>query len=222
MDWRQLPIYAIDFEGSRKSGVLEYGIAELHQSVIGHTRTRLCAAVHPPKAHESRCHRLYAQDLAGYAPFQDDFAIFSSLRKKGLLAAHNATVERRLLCDCWPHPGAVPNFAENGKLGAEWGPWIDTCTLYRRLYPKLPDHSLGFLLNAFSLTESLEKLAKARCPANRASPHCALYDALGAALLLQRLDTVWPVSSDSLSYLCKLSNSFGDFDNPQAGIPYLL
>lgn len=209
MDWRDIAIHAIDFEGSRKSGVLEYGVATLRGGNVEAARTRLCAPVRAPDAKETRCHRLDEEDLKGCAPFADDFGVFRALRADGVFAAHNAAVERRLLCDVWPHPGAVPDFLRGGGVHvADWGPWIDTCALYRRLYPKLPEHSLGFLLGAFSLADEMAALARAHCPENRNQAHCALYDALGVVLLLKRLDGVLPQSAGAMAGLCAMADPF--------------
>jgi len=210
MDWPEVPLHVIDFEGSRKSGVLEYGAATLQDGAITQTRTRLCKPAGPVAPGETRCHGLSADNLAEQPAFAEDFSFFRSLRQTGLLAAHNAVVERRLLSDLWPHPGAVPDFcAEEAPAAiAEWGPWVDSCALYRRIYPDLPEYALEFLIETFSLNDALEDLARAHCPEGRKQPHCALYDALGAALLLQRLQEDALTRTISLRQFCRLADPF--------------
>jgi DNA polymerase III epsilon subunit-like protein len=44
---------------------------------------------------------------------------------------------------------------------------------------------LGYLIDAFNLSKSVDHLASKFCPQDRQKPHCALYDALASALLLQ-------------------------------------
>ena len=44
MSWTEQPIFFVDFEGSRASGVLEYGVATLLGGQVVETATRLCAA----------------------------------------------------------------------------------------------------------------------------------------------------------------------------------
>lgn len=210
MEWSRFSIHVIDFEGSRKSGVLEYGAVSLCGGEITRTCTRLCRACGPVAPDEARCHGLRAEPLEGQPPFADDFSVFRDLRRTGLLAAHNAAVERRLLCDAWPHPGAVPDFcADDAEVAvADWAPWLDSCALYRRLYPRLANYSLGALLETFSLTQELSALAQTHCPSGRKQPHCALYDALGAALLFKRLQNEADVRALSIRQMTSLADPF--------------
>ena len=41
----ETPIHVIDFEGSRQSGVVEYGYVTLEQGVVVDSQTRVCAPV---------------------------------------------------------------------------------------------------------------------------------------------------------------------------------
>ncbi len=205
-------VYVIDFEGSRKTGVLEFGVVTLEAGKVAATRTQLCAPTGALDARESRVHKLTEEMLAGQPPFSAHFDEFKALRQEGFFAAHNASVERRLLCDVWPHPGLVPDF--EGSTFNDWGPWLDTCALYRKLYPQLPEHALGALLKRFCLLPKLETLAALHCPIGRNKAHCALYDALGAALLLLRLAEEPLLGGLSPRQLLSMANPFaGNGDN---------
>ena len=88
-----------------------------------------------------------------------------------------------------------------------WGPWLDTLSIYRRLYPDLDNYQLNTLISLFKLEESLNQLAQEYCPKERIRYHCALYDALACALLLQRLFSLEELKGLSLFQLFTLSAS---------------
>jgi DNA polymerase-3 subunit epsilon len=187
MSWTQQPIFFVDFEGNRASGVLEYGVVELRGGEIVATRTRLCAAVGRVRAEDTAVHGLAAETLAGRQPFADEWEYFAELRERGPLAAHYAGVENALLKSVWPYPRNSPDFARPGERIIEWGPWIDTARIYAQLYPQLSSGQLERLIDETGLQQELESAAKAHCPSERCRYHSALYDALAGALLLRAL-----------------------------------
>ncbi|MBM3862907.1 MAG: 3'-5' exonuclease [Verrucomicrobia bacterium] len=65
--------------------------------------------------------------------------------------------------------------------GHGFGPWVDTLTLSRAVWPDLPDHALGSLCDALSLTDAVRALVPAR------SWHDALFDATASLVVLARL-----------------------------------
>lgn len=183
-----VPIHVLDFEGNRDCGIVEYGVATLEGGVVTAAHTRICRARSEIRVEDVRIHGITFKDTQAREPFEDERALFFSLRKAGLLAAHSAGVERGLLKAVWPFPSYSPDFIRPGSEVADWGPWVDTCVLYQNLYPDLPEHKLGSLVEAFGLGDELAELAETHCPGGRRKAHCALYDALAAALLLLRLD----------------------------------
>jgi DNA polymerase III epsilon subunit-like protein len=185
--WTDTPIHVIDFEGSRASGVLEYGAVTIFRGGIVSTRTRLCAPLGAIPPEETRIHGIDADDTRGMAPFAAEQDFFMDLRLTGPLCAHNASFEKHLLKALWPYPRSSPDFLNPGRNVADWGPWIDTLRLYELVFPMLTEHGLGALLDAFGLKEQLEIIADDRCPSGRRRYHCALYDALGSAMLLTHL-----------------------------------
>ncbi len=185
--WIHQPIFFVDFEGSRASGILEYGVAEVHAGKITTARTRLCRATGSVRAEDVAVHGLREEVLAGHAPFAAEWEYFAGLRERGPLAAHFAGVENSLLKSVWPYPRNSPDFARPGERAIEWGPWIDSARLYAQFYPSLASGRLELLVAACGLQAELDAHAAAHCPPDRRHYHAALYDALAGALLLASL-----------------------------------
>ncbi|HAV14555.1 MAG TPA: 3'-5' exonuclease [Opitutae bacterium] len=181
------PIHVIDFEGSRQSGVVEYGVVTLHGEQIEATYSRLCAPVGTISDRDRLQHGISEELAAQEARFDTEWELFAGLRESGPLCAHNVAVEDGLLRNVWPYPRSSPDFLDEGQTTASWGPWVDTLQLYRRIYPQLVSYKLGDLIQLFDLEAALAELAGLYCPEKRGRYHCALYDALASALLLRRL-----------------------------------
>lgn len=178
----------IDFEGTRKSGIVEYGIVTLEGGAITETYTRLCQPVGVITVWDTRQHGIRFKEVQRMAPFSEDWELFSTLRARGPFSAHHAVVENALLKDVWPYPRrASPLGASVGSSLLEWGPWVDTRHIFATGFPDLKQYRLGYLIDRFRLRGQLEALAKRHCPLGRRRPHAALYDAIAAALLLQYL-----------------------------------
>lgn len=185
--WTEQPIFFVDFEGSRASGILEFGVVELCGGRIVSARTRLCRAVGRIPPADVAVHGLDERALSGEAPFAEEWEYFAGLRERGPLAAHFAGVENALLKSVWPYPRSSPDFARPGARVVEWGPWVDTARLYAQLYPQLDSAGLETLVNACGLQAELASAAADHCPPTRRRYHAALYDALAGAVLLGAL-----------------------------------
>ena len=111
MLWTDTLIHFIDFEGSRASGILEFGVVTLRSGAIDATRTRCCAATGRVSAEDSAVHGLSAGAVAAEAPFAADWEYFARLRETGPLAAHFAAAENSLLKSVWPYARQSPDFA---------------------------------------------------------------------------------------------------------------
>ena len=206
MSWTQTPIHVIDFEGTRRSGVVEFGVVTVSGGRILQTRTELCAPTGEMSPEEERLHGIRKLDTAGRPPLRGHAEYFLRLRRGGVLAAHHASVEAGLIGGAIPSPGYAPDWARPGEEVAGWGPWVDTRALYAQLYPDLDTHKLGGLVAVFRLAEPLKTLAAMHCPPGRRRAHCALYDALASALLLIRLGQDEPeVAGRSLPWLIQAS-----------------
>lgn len=212
--WTDTPIHVIDFEGSLATGVLEYGAVTIHRGGIAATHTRLCAPRGTIPEMEARVHGIRNADAAGACPFRDEQDLFMDLRASGPLCAHNAGFEKHLIKDSWPYPRTSPDFLHPGRTRTDWGPFIDTLRLYELVFPTLPDHSLGALMDAFGLAPQLDAIAADHCPENRRHLHCALYDALGSAMLLTHMGRLPGYENLSLEWLLENSQS-PDGDDPR-------
>ena len=176
-----VPIYAIDFEGSLQTGILEYGVVGITpRDGIFFVETQLCKNKTAIPANETSCHGLSAEKLEPYEDFSQHLDTFFHLRKKALFCAHNAAFENRLLSEYCPVvPGA---YAVSSFPNQQWGPWLDTWLLYRK-YLKTQACTVEQLIHFCNLSELLSRLSGKFCPPGRKNFHCALFDALACALL---------------------------------------
>jgi DNA polymerase-3 subunit epsilon len=202
-------IHIIDFEGSPNTGVLEWGMVSIQGENILEAKTRLCGTDKPINAFESQQHGITKEIVIECPNFENDFDLFAKLRRSGPLCAHNASVEDRVLKNTWSYTRQSPNFSnpQENELLTSWGPWLDTLSIYRRLYPNLDSYQLNALIRLFGLGEKLNDLARIYCPKERIRYHCALYDSLASALLLQRLFALEELSNLTLFQLFTLSAS---------------
>jgi DNA polymerase-3 subunit epsilon len=213
------PIFVIDFEGSPTSGIVEYGLITLERGEITETRTRFCRAKAPIDPHEYRCHGIRYEETLSTLPFAADGEMFLRCRKAGPFAAHNALFEDRLLNEAYPVPEKIPRFLPFTRPFGGWGPWMDTCFLYRRCFPHSKPFHLQNLICTFGGQATLDKLAEKHCPPNRRRYHCALFDALACAVLLLNLLRHEALHSMTLEWLlihsANGSRHFNERNQPQ-------
>jgi DNA polymerase-3 subunit epsilon len=200
--WSEIPLHVIDFEGGPRTGVVEHGVVTLLGGEVRSTSTGLHAPLAPVPAVDTQCHGLSDRDLRSESPFSGEWSRWSELRRTGLFAAHNASVESGLLRATWARPPASPAFVAPEAV-AEWGPWIDTCRLARLWMPSLGDYRLSALIAVLRLGDRLESLSAVHCPPARRRHHCALYDALAAALVLRALCSIEGRSASTLAQLVR-------------------
>jgi DNA polymerase-3 subunit epsilon len=210
MVWTEHPIFFVDFEGSRASGVLEYGVATLLGGRIAEAKTRMCGATGPVSPQDTEIHGLGADALKGAAPLAADWEYFAGLRERGPLAAHYAGAENSLLKAVWPYPRRSPDFVWPGETIVDWGPWVDSARIYAQLYPQFESGRLEDLVAAAGLQGELDSHAAIHCPAGRRRYHAALYDALAGALLLGALARMPQCAGLSLGQLLALSTLDGE------------
>jgi DNA polymerase III epsilon subunit-like protein len=201
MHWSSTPIHIIDFEGSKTSGILEYGVVTLHQNRITQTQSRFCQPIGIISVQETRQHGISIEDTQNTLPFSNEWSFFASLRSTGVLAAHHAQTENMLLKNTWPYPRSSPDFLNPNQLSTSWGPWIDTCQLFKTFYPQLDSHKLVDLINTFQLSEKLAKITQKHCQPSRNRPHCALFDALASTLLLQHITSLAQFDKITISWI---------------------
>lgn len=197
----------MDFEGSPSSGVVEFGVVLLENGSITESATSLCLPVGEISLKDQGIHGIRSSDVQGLDPFANYYDRFVTYRKRGVFAAHNRHAENNFLKETWSVPPSVPDWRRGIGLSQEWGPWIDTLSIYKQLYPGLESYSLGELVDKFQLGKRLQELAESHCPPGRNKAHCAMFDALASSLLLLRLpeeDSLVPYLS--LGWLLNFSN----------------
>ena len=182
-------IHVVDFEGSLTSGVLEWGVVSIIGNSISNTQSRLCGKRSAISEKEVQQHGISEELIQDLEPFEADWDLFADLRQSGPLCAHHAIIENGFLRNTWAYPRASRDFlaTDPNKTVADWGPWLDTLQIYRRLYPGIESYQLDHLVKKFGLNSRLKSLAEIHCPRGRGRFHCALYDALATALLVIRL-----------------------------------
>ncbi|MBU61540.1 MAG: hypothetical protein CMI26_03440 [Opitutae bacterium] len=203
MSWTRSKIAVLDFEGDAVSGVVEFGVVVIKGSKIISTETKQCRPLRQLHPKSIEIHGLKQRDLLGLEPFQQNQRFFAEMRNSvDVFCAHHASVEENLLKSTWPYRPI-----QNEKQSFDWGPWVDTLQLYKKLYPGIGNYSLGNLIDTFGLGDCLKNNALRTCPSGRQSFHCALYDTLASALLLTRLAEAPEISMGSLEWLIEKSNS---------------
>lgn len=205
----------IDFEGSPRYGVVEYGVVTLRGGQIEQTHSALCRPEVEMTAKEISLHGIRTHDAAGAPPFAEHRELFFSLHKTGAFCAHHASVENGFLKRTWAYPplcdlpATGKACAANGsgvvRQVAGWGPWIDTRALFAAVYPGLTSYALGDLVETFALAKPLAALASAHCLPKRRKAHCALFDALASALLLLHIGSEEGFEQLSLEWLLEHS-----------------
>lgn len=207
MHWSKIPIHIIDFEGTANSGIVEYGIVTLYQDNIVETQTRLCGAIGELSQQDIRQHNITKDMIHDKLPFSEEWDLFIKMREKGSLGAHHAHTENRLLKSTWPFPRTVPDLINLHGSCSTWGPWIDTCQLFKIIYPQIKNYKLSNLIDVFQLNERLEYLSLKYCPEFRRKYHCALYDALASSVLLLYLLSLPELKECTVQWLIRHSTS---------------
>lgn len=113
---KNIPVFAIDFEGSSKIGIVEYGVAELADGEIVSAHTRICAPKRKIPRRDAEFFGISNDVAEKRAPFSDDLPLFCRMRSRGIFMAHNAPVEDSLLRAALPSPGMVRTSRAAGAL----------------------------------------------------------------------------------------------------------
>ena len=151
----------IDFEGCLQDGIREIGIIETNDLEITNTWDGTI---------------MEKNDVTDTL-----LAVFEE--KPNYIVAHNAQIEKNLIREYLPYP----KFEGRDGTNAHWGPWLDTLTAYRTLYPSIKDYSLEHLTSTFIETGELNTCAKNLCDEKKCKAHFALYDATCTLLLVKRI-----------------------------------
>ena len=211
-----VPIMAVDFEGSRELGIVEYGVAEFFAGRLECAYTRICRPRVAIRSREAAFFDISDSEARAEMSFSQDLPKFTELRRRGVFAAHNAAVEDSLLRAEAPTPSFVRDFF-SGETCATWGPWLDSCAFCRNIYPSIKSAKLSDVIGALGLEEELDSLAEKFCPKGRRKWHCALYDAIACGLIYVYTCSLDGFENVSLRWLGKYS---GVDDADQQGLKF--
>ncbi|MBO6103380.1 MAG: hypothetical protein J6P03_09045 [Opitutales bacterium] len=180
-----VPIYAIDFEGSKGAGVVEFGAVGIFEGEIFFSETSICAPRAKIDFRSEKLTGISNAEASKHPPFESFAETFISMRQNGLFAAHNFSAEDSMLRSHIPSPGRVKNFLDSSET-LSWAPWLDSIAFAKFLDGALQSLKLSSAASALGITAELDARAAALCPAGRAKWHCALYDALACALIIKK------------------------------------
>lgn len=136
-------IYAVDFEGSLATGILEYGLVGI-DSVAGifSAEGAFCKNKGRISDAEFARHHISEREVAQCTDFINVIPRFVELRKKCFFCAHNAVFENTLLNAYCP---VVLNAHSVGSGSqTSWGPWLDTYVLYKKYFKKVLRKTIFF------------------------------------------------------------------------------
>ncbi|MDR2664420.1 MAG: hypothetical protein LBB14_02750 [Puniceicoccales bacterium] len=176
-------IFAIDFEGNGREGILEIGAICLADGELRDPVGNFCSRSREPGIFLSR-RKIPLGRTADGLPLDDFLGRLRAMRCAGILAAHHAPTEDALLRRHCPSPGLVPDWTSPGQSVGGWGPWLDSRLAAKKIWPRLGSYGLGKILRWLGMADRWRELGSQLCPADRRAPHCALYDAIGCALVL--------------------------------------
>lgn len=199
------PIFAIDFEGSKRIGIVEYGAVRVFGGEIVGCRTRICAPKRRFSAADAEFFGISNERASALPPFSADVEEFCRMRRVGVFAAHNAVAEDSMLRDCMPLAPAAEN-PLTGEVCATWSPFVDTCVLAKKLFG-FESAKLSDVVDGLELDAALQAAAERFCPPDRRKWHCALFDALASALILIKICSFDGFEDVSLRWLLKFSKT---------------
>ena len=153
----------IDFEGSTSVGIQQASIIDFKNSEIINSKE-------------------YLKDDGEFSGW---FAKNTENSEIEIWVAHNFTVEKNLIAQNAPYKNNLLSMSSS----MQWGPWIDTLIIYKRLYPNLEKYTLSDLKLRFLDVKKIERIAQRLCKRTKPKPHQSMYDAIVTYLLLDRLRT---------------------------------
>ncbi|HRT05145.1 MAG TPA: 3'-5' exonuclease [Kiritimatiellia bacterium] len=173
MKARDVPLTVLDFEttgavAGHPDEPWQVGMVELKDGrVTGryHESYLRVAAVRPFNPYAPGRHAELRGVLAAAPPPAELWPVWRPWLEGRPLAAHNIGTEKK--------------FLQRAAPLHEFGPWIDTLKLARRVRPDLEGHALADVCAALGLVERTRE----RCPGR--TWHDALFDAFASALVLE-------------------------------------
>jgi len=151
----------IDLEGSIESGVRQASCIDFKNFKIINSNEYL------------KDDGLFSTWLSNYT---DSYSV-------GFWVAHNSMIEKNIISKFAPYKN---NLARDFRT-IKWGPWLDTLTVYKKIYPNLKNYTLRDLKFTFGLECKVEDLASSLCKRTAVKQHESMYDCIVTYLLLYRI-----------------------------------
>lgn len=151
----------IDFEGSRKTGIQQASFIDFNNFEVIQ----------------------YGEFLSSDGKFLDWLIENNEDLDIDYWVAHNSNVERNLIREHAPYRPSTGI----RKQELSWGPWVDTLTIYKKLYPDLDDYSLQCLGKKFLLIDEIDKVAQRLCLRTKKTYHQSMFDCVVTFLLTKRI-----------------------------------
>lgn len=178
---------AIDFEAAGATpgapdAPIQIGIATGKIGEAPELFTSYLALDRPVTRGAQRVHGITDELLAGAPSLLQLFPTLKTHLSDRPLVAHAHGTEKRFLAALPGHP---------------FGPWLDTLTLTKKIYPQAPSHRLGSLCDSLLLTPKLQELVPER------DWHDALFDAAASLLLLFHIIDELNLADQPLKFLSR-------------------
>ncbi len=127
------------------------------------------------------------------AEVQDTVLKSFNQNKIDYFVSHNAQIEKNFLKSIMPYRSSK----ENEEI--VWGPWLDSLSLYRKMYPRLGKYDLKSLSLIFLTEQKIDGVIRKLDLSKKSSFHSAIFDCIITYLLLERLkDTI-----DLNNFICR-------------------
>lgn len=141
-----LPFAAIDFESAgtaagKTDEPVQVGVVWMHGGVIAPAFSSYIRPTRPVTWSARAVHGIDDTLLAAAPPLADLWPPLREALRGRWIVAHGAATERRFL-------RAFPLH--------DFGPWVDSLALVRRVFPSLPSHALGEAVCALGLENCVE------------------------------------------------------------------
>ena len=102
--------------------------------------------------------------------------------KYDFFLSHHASTEKNLLKQITPYPMK--------QYHGIWGPWLDTVSIYKKLYPNIENYTLENLTDIFVEKTALQRDILKFCDEKKRHFHNPLFDSLCCYRLTKRLKDV--------------------------------
>jgi len=166
----ELPWTGLDFEGAgsyngQEDAPVQAGFAHMSNGCLGQTYREYLYVNRKISPFATSIHRITNEMIQGKPTLVEVWPMFKPWWGKTIVVAHNIATEKKF----------TRIFNMSGRPI-----WVDTLKIARAQYPKASKHSLSDMLGLVGGMEEVHQLCQYEA-------HDALFDAIGAVVLLKKL-----------------------------------